>query len=111
VLLFLSPVVYNQNENQSDSEHSASNLNNRGSGHGNSSFFQQNSGCAPRFEQTRATPGAIMAKYPVRKTAGWPAKHTFSRCRHQNFLRYLTRVRRRWINTNNTIIASTAALI
>jgi hypothetical protein len=76
VLLFLSPVVHNQNENQSDSEHSARNLNNRGSGHGNSSFFQQNAGCAPRFEQTRATPGAIMAKYPVRKTAGWPAKHT-----------------------------------
>jgi len=104
--------VYNQNENQSDSEHSASNLNNRGSGHGSSSFFQQNSGCAPRFEQIRATPGAIMAKYPVRKTAGWPAKRTFSRCRrNQNFLRYLTRVRRRWINTNNTIIANTAAAI
>jgi hypothetical protein len=67
VLLFPSSTAQDQNNDSDYSQHSASNLNNRGSGHGNSSFFQQNAGYAPRFEQTRATPGAIMAKYLVRK--------------------------------------------
>jgi hypothetical protein len=48
-----------------------------------SSFFQQNAGCAPRLEQIRATPGASTAKLPGSKTAARPAKRAFTTTREQ----------------------------
>jgi hypothetical protein len=84
VLLDPSSATLDQNNQDDDNQHTRSNLNNRGSVHHNSSFFQQNVCCAPRFEQLRATPGAMMAKSPVRKTADRPEAHAFTSPPEQN---------------------------
>ncbi|MGD0294731.1 MAG: hypothetical protein ABSB30_12835 [Terracidiphilus sp.] len=67
--------------------------------------FSKNAGYAPRFEQTRATPGAKMAKLKTGKLTDQLS--TLSRCRRNTTQYYLTRVRRRWIKTINTTTAKT----
>jgi hypothetical protein len=110
VLRFLSAAAQNQNQNSDYSQHTASNLDHRSSGHDNSSFFHQNTGCAPRFEQFRATPDAKLAKFAACNPADRPTNRT-SRRHRNNSLRYLTRVRRRCTKTTNTSTASTAHAI
>jgi hypothetical protein len=78
VLVVLSAAAQNQNNDSDDNQHTGDYADNRGTVHGNSSFFQQYAGCAPRFEQTRAAPGANMAKLPVRKIVDRPAKRAFT---------------------------------
>ena len=78
MLVDLSAAAQNQNNDSDDNQHTSDYADNRATVHYNSSFFQQNAGCAPRFEQIRATPGANMAKLPARKIVDRPAKRAFT---------------------------------
>jgi hypothetical protein len=93
LLILLCAVAHNQNDDQDDSQYTGNYLINQGATH-TISPCENDTGCAPRLEQMRATPGANTAKYPTRKTSVRPAKCAIKTPPNKK-LCYLTRVRRR----------------